>query len=69
MMMSVLMMPAFSVDQIWQKCSELFNILWKRAKSKRYLWELIRAVFFLRPVSSFQEIYRTLAAEFSLQLE
>lgn len=68
-MMAILMLLAFTVDQIWQKCSQLFNKLWERAKSKRYLWELIRAVFFLRPVSSFQEIHRTLAAEFSLQLE
>lgn len=68
-MMAYLMLVAFLVDQIWQKCSQLFNQLWQKAKSKRYLWELIRAVFFLRPVSSFQEIYLTIAAEFSIQLE
>lgn len=68
-MMAYLMLLAFIIDQIWQRCSRLFDQLWKRAKSKRYLWELIRAVIFLRPVSSFQEIHKVIAAEFSIRLE
>jgi hypothetical protein len=67
--MAYLMLLAFMVDQIWQRCSQLFNDLWQRAKSKRYLWELIRGVFFLQPLSSFQQIYYIIAAEFEIQLE
>ena len=40
-----LMMLAFLVDQIQQRCCPLFHAVWTTLRSKRRLWERMRALF------------------------
>jgi hypothetical protein len=42
---TTLMMLAFLVDQIQQLCCPLFRAVWAKLRSKRALWEALRAVF------------------------
>ena len=67
--LAYLMLLAFLVDQIYQRCSELFNRIWQAAKTKVKLWEILRAAFMFRVVYSFRELYIVLAQQFSVQLE
>jgi hypothetical protein len=50
------MLLAFLTDQIVQHCSQPFKVLWKACKTK--LWEMIRAIFQVKNINSFQHIYR-----------
>jgi len=67
--LAYLMLLAFLVDQIFQRCSPLFQRIWQAAKTKRKLWELIRSVFSVRIVFSFKELYFVIAEQFNVQLE
>jgi len=44
--LAVLMMLAFLVDQTQQLCCALFRAVWEKLGSKRLLWERMRALFF-----------------------
>jgi len=57
-----IMMLAFLVDQIQQMACPLFRAVWKKAGSKRNLWEKIRSVFHLIAVESMEMLYRVLLA-------
>ncbi|MBP8986105.1 MAG: hypothetical protein KBG12_10250, partial [Syntrophobacterales bacterium] len=57
-----IMMLAFLVDQIQQMSCPLFRAVWKKAGSKRNLWEKIRSVFHLIAVESMEMLYRVLLA-------
>lgn len=67
--LAYLMLLAFLLDQIVQKCSETFRQLWKAAKTKAKLWFTQRSVFTTLPCFSFQQIYEHLARLFRVQLE
>lgn len=43
--LAMIMMLAFCVDQVQQICCALFNAIWQQKRSKRALWETIRAHF------------------------
>ena len=43
---AVLMMLAFLVDQVQQRCCPLFQAVWAKLGSKRRLWEKMRALFY-----------------------
>ena len=58
---AMLMMLAFLVDQTNQLTSPLFQQAWKKAGSKRRLWELVRNVFRSFTITSMSEIYASLA--------
>ena len=45
MVLALLMMLAFLVDQAQQLCCPLFQAVWAKMKSKRHLWERIRNCF------------------------
>jgi len=64
-----LMLLAFQNDQLFQRCSGLFNKVWVAAKTKVKLWETIKAIFMTQIVGSFYEIYFIVAKEFQVQLE
>ena len=61
---TTLMMLAFLIDQIQQMSCWLFQAAWKKAESKRYLWESIRAFFRNYRVDSMKTIYRAIAYGF-----
>lgn len=67
--LAYMMLLAFQVDQIFQKCSMAFNRIWKAAKTKVKLWNMARSIFSTTIIPSFKELYRKLAFEFSVQLE
>ena len=53
---ALLMMLAFLVDQVQQKLCPLFRGAWEECKSKRLLWEKMRAYFSTLIFSSMKEI-------------
>jgi hypothetical protein len=58
--LAMLMMLAFLIDQIQQLCCPQFAAAWEKCISKRALWERIRAIFRQFTVRSMQEIYEAL---------
>lgn len=67
--LAYLMLMAFHTDQLIQRCSKPFQILWKAAKTKAKLWQTIRALFLVKTFTSFKELYLNLALLFEVQLE
>lgn len=67
--MALMMLLAFLIDQIIQACNRLFNDIWIAAKAKNRVWERMRAVFMIRPVNSFNELFDMLENIFIPQLE
>ena len=61
---AVLMMQAFLIDQVQQKCNPLFQQAWDKKGSKRVLWEAVRHLFDTFEVSSMAEIYQGIAYGF-----
>jgi hypothetical protein len=59
--MALLMMLAFLIDQVQQKCNPLFRAAWEKKGPKCALWEAMRNVFASFEVSSMREIYEGIA--------
>jgi hypothetical protein len=57
---ATLMMLAFLVDQVQQHCCELFQAVLAKLRSKRALWEAMRAVFRYFAFESMADLYRAL---------
>jgi hypothetical protein len=55
--LALLMMLAFLVDQIQQLCNPLFLAAWSKCKTKKQLWEEIRTAFRAFDVRSMGELY------------
>lgn len=64
----MLMMLAFLVDQALQISCSLFNAVWKKLKSKRSLWETIRAIFCLFEVNSMETLYEVIYCDVKIKL-
>ena len=58
---TILMMLAFLVDQVQQMSCWLFQAAWKKAETKRELWERVRGIFRMFRVDSMETIYRVIA--------
>jgi hypothetical protein len=56
--LAMLMMLAFLVDQTQQLCCPQFAAAWKKCISKRALWERMREIFHQFEVTSMQAIYK-----------
>jgi hypothetical protein len=56
--LAMLMMLAFLVDQTQQLCCPQFAAAWKKCISKRALWERMREIFHQFEVGSMQEIFK-----------
>jgi Transposase DDE domain len=56
-----LMLLAFLIDQVQQRCNPLFQEAWHKEGSKRALWEAVRHLFASFEVSSMAEIYAGIA--------
>ena len=54
------MMLAFLVDQVQQLCCPLFQAAWKKAGSKRALWERLRSYFWHFIFQSVQHLYQVM---------
>lgn len=67
--LAFLMLLAFQIDQIFQRCNETFNKIWTAAKTKVKLWTILKSVFAVRIVYSFKELYAIVAELFFVQLE
>jgi hypothetical protein len=61
---ALLMMLAFLIDQVQQRCNPLFQKAWEKKGSKCGLWEAVRQLFASFEVSSMAEIYQGIAFGF-----
>jgi hypothetical protein len=58
---ALLMMAAFLLDQVQQKCNPLFRAAWEKKGPKCALWEAVRHLFASFEVSSMREVYEGIA--------
>lgn len=59
--MAYLMMLAFLLDQIQQRCCGLFQRAMKKEKYRRYFWEKVRALFMNYLIPHWQALYHGIA--------
>jgi hypothetical protein len=59
--MAYLMMLAFLLDQIQQRCCGLFQQAMKKEKYRRYFWEKVRALFMNYLIPHWQALYHGIA--------
>jgi hypothetical protein len=59
--LALLMMLAFGIDQVQQRCNHLFRAAWEKKGPKSALWEAVRQLFASFAVSSMREIYEAIA--------
>jgi hypothetical protein len=58
--LAMLMMLAFLVDQTQQRCCALFQTVWAKLGSKRLLWERMRALFYDYALESMRQLLAAL---------
>jgi hypothetical protein len=58
--LALLMLLAFLVDQAQQLCCALFRAVWTKLGSKRMLWERMRAVFYDYALTSMRQLLEAL---------
>jgi hypothetical protein len=58
--LALLMMLAFLVDQVQQLCCPLFQAAWAKMGSKRRLWERMRAIFYDYALESMRQLLEAL---------
>ena len=58
--LAMLMMLAFLVDQAQQLCCALFQAVWAKLGSKRLLWERMRALFYDYALTSMRQLFEAL---------
>lgn len=63
----LLMMLAFSVDQVQQLASSLFQAVLKKEGSRKRLWEHMRALFYTLSFSSLEDIFRALLYGYKIE--
>jgi hypothetical protein len=59
--LALLMMLAFGMDQVQQRCNPLFRAAWEKKGPKCALWEAVRNLFAEFEVSSMRQIYEAIA--------
>ena len=64
-----LLMVAFLIDQIQQRCCALFRQLWKGLGTKAKLWATLRSVLSVLMFETMEALYRYMASLYRLQLE
>ncbi|MCA1607281.1 MAG: transposase, partial [Acidobacteria bacterium] len=67
--LAVLMLLAFLVDQIQQRCCQLFRQVWTGLGTKAKLWEMVRSLFRTQLFPSMTTLYRSLGYLYALQIE
>jgi hypothetical protein len=66
---ALLMLLAFLVDQIQQRCCPIFRQLWQGLGTKSKRWEMLRSTFQVLNFASMESLFRHLAFLYRLQLE
>ena len=59
-----LMMLAFAIDQVQEAACGLFRAALEQQKTRRQLWDKVRAFFRICLLESWEELFRTLASQF-----
>jgi Transposase DDE domain len=67
--LALLMFLAFTVDQIQQRCDQLFRQLWKGLGTKAKLWSSLRNLFNVLVFNSMEALYKHMASLYRLQIE
>lgn len=67
--LAFLMFMAFAIDQFMQKTATSFIKIWKAAKTKKRVWEALKAIFMTQYIKSFKHLYIVMAQLFEVQLE
>jgi hypothetical protein len=67
--LAMLMMLAFLVDQVQQHCCPLFQAVWTKLKSKRALWDRIRSHFHTLLYRSMRHLYESILYDLSKRIE
>jgi hypothetical protein len=67
LVLAMLMMLAFLIDQTQQLSCDLFQAVWKKQKSKRSLWEKMRILFKAFALKSMQMLYEAILYGFKIQ--
>jgi hypothetical protein len=62
--LALLMMLAFLIDQTTQLCDHLFQALWEKLGSKRNLWESLRGAFRHFQLTSMRQLYELLLIDY-----
>lgn len=65
---ALLMMLAFLVDQTTQLCDELFQAVWEKLRTKKFLWERVRAAFACLQLPSMRALYEALLRNYKAPL-
>ena len=65
--LAMLMMLAFAIDQAQQLACQLFQAAWEKCSSKRFLWERMRSQFSELPVDSMSDIWQAIAFGFHIE--
>ena len=66
--LAYLMLMAFTTDQLIQWCSQPFQVLWREAKTKAKLWYTFRALFMVKPLTSFRHLYQETAYLYGVEI-
>lgn len=64
-----LMLLAFYIDQFVQACDRVFRVIEHKIRTKKRLWQTIKALFQTTICQSMDQIYRRVAALFRIQIE
>lgn len=67
--LAVLMLLAFLVDQIQQRCCQVFRQVWAGLGTKAKLWEMVRSLFRTQLFPSMTTLYRSLGYLYAPQIE
>lgn len=67
--LALLMFLAFTIDQIQQHCSQLFQRLWAGLVTKVKLWECLRSFFTARVFPTMEALFKQIAISYDVQLE
>jgi hypothetical protein len=59
--LALLMMAAFLIDQVQQRCNPLFRAAWEKKGPRCALWEAVRHLFASFEVSAMREIYEAIS--------
>src|SRR5207247_1769548 len=67
--LALLMMLAFLVDQIQQRCCGIFRQLWQGLSTKVKLWASLRSLFSVLLFDSMEALFRYMASLYRIQLQ
>jgi selenocysteine lyase/cysteine desulfurase len=67
--LAIIMLLAFSIDQIQQHASRTFRLIWKGLKTRKKLWSAMRASFSMQNSQSMSQLWQKIAWEYEIELD